>query len=194
MLRLTRYSSGLALLMAPFGLIVASEHQSVPAGRLRPAITEVQAQCSATVPNGRTPPGENPSESYYGNGALWTQLWPNGTVVFKPGGPGFVLRDGSLQMKFPWWRGVPGPLTINGRRLDAPAPPLRARIPSGYRSAFQATSLIFSAAGCWEVTGRVGEASLTFIVVVVKIGDGPLQNGLPQAAAQQRMHPTARDL
>jgi hypothetical protein len=29
------------------------------------------------------------------------------------------------------------------------------------------------------------------VVVVVKIGEGPVQNGLPQAAAQQRMHPAA---
>ena len=27
--------------------------------------------------------------------------------------------------------------------------------------------------GCWEVTGRVGNASETFVTSVVKIGDGP---------------------
>jgi len=107
-----------------------------------------------------------------------------------------TLTDGSLQMKFPWWRGVRGSLTIDGRRLDAPGSRLRARIPSGYRdSGFQATGLIFPTPGCWEVTGRVGEASLTFVVVVVKIGEGPVQNGLPQAAAEQRIRPAApRDL
>jgi hypothetical protein len=72
---------------------------------------------------------------------------------------------------------------------------LRAHIPSGYSGSFQATRLVFPTPGCWEVTGRVGEASLTFVVVVVKIGEGPVQNGLPQVAAQQRMHPAAlRDL
>ena len=94
--------------------------------------------------------------------------------MFKPGGPGFVLDDGSLAMKFPWWRGVQGPLRIDGRRLDASAPPLRADIPSGYgERGFQATSLIFPVPGCWEVTGRVGNASLTFITRVVKIDEGP---------------------
>jgi hypothetical protein len=38
---------------------------------------------------------------------------------------------------------------------------------------FQATCLIFSTPGCWEVTGRVGDATVTFITKVVKIGDGP---------------------
>ena len=27
-------------------------------------------------------------------------LWPNGTIVFRPGGPGFVTPNGSLGMKF----------------------------------------------------------------------------------------------
>lgn len=125
--------------------------------------------CAVTKPNGSTPTGERPSPSLHGNGSLWTGLWPDGTVVFKPGGPGFVLEDGSLAMKFWWWRGVKGKLTIEGRRLDGGAPPLGARIPDGYGDiGFQATSLIFPTVGCWEVTGRVGDASLTFVTRVVK--------------------------
>lgn len=127
-------------------------------------------ECPVTIANGQTPPGERPSPGMHGNGMLWTALWSEGTVVFRPGGSGFVLPDGALQMKFPWWRGVRGPLTIEGRRLDAAAPSLRARIPSGYSGSFQATGLIFPTPGCWEVTGRVGSASLTFVVAVEKIG------------------------
>lgn len=124
--------------------------------------------CEVTVPNGSPPPGERPSPNLHGNGSLWTGLYPNGTVVFNPGGPGFVLEDGSLSMKFWWWRGVKGKLTIQGRRLDASAPPLRASIPAGYGDiGFQATGLIFPTEGCWEVTGKVGEASLTFVTLVV---------------------------
>src|SRR5437867_2604131 len=110
----------------------------------------------------------------YGNDALSTGLWPEGNVVFKPGGAGFVLEDGSLAMKFWWWRLVGGRLTIEGRRLDKPAPPLGARIPNGYGGiGFQATSLIFPSPGCWEVTGRVGDKSLSFVTLVEKIGEGP---------------------
>jgi len=99
---------------------------------------------------------------------LWTVLYPEGTVVFEPGGPGFVEPDGSLPMKFPWWRRIRGQRRIEGRRLDAPAPALRAHIPSGYGDiGFQATSLIFSTEGCWEVTGWVGNASMTLVTRVV---------------------------
>ena len=83
-------------------------------------------------------------------------------VFSQPRGPGLVLEDGSLSMKFPWWRGVKGKLTIAGRRLDGSVPPLRARIPDGYGDiGFQATALIFPTEGCWEVTGKVGDTSLT---------------------------------
>lgn len=140
----------------------------------------VNSDCHATLPNGSTPPGERPTRTHHGNGSLWTVLWPEGTVVFRPGGPGFVLEDGSLQMKFPWWRGLRGRLVIEGRRLDAGAAPLRAHIPAGYgASGFQATGVIFPTPGCWEVTGHLGDTSLSFVVNVVKIGSGPVQNGLP---------------
>ncbi len=50
-----------------------------------------------------------------------------------------------------------------------PAPPLRADIPEGYGlSGFQASGVIFPTEGCWEVTGRVGNVSLTFVTLVVK--------------------------
>jgi hypothetical protein len=77
-------------------------------------------------------------------------------------------------MKFGWQRGVRGQLTIEGRRLDAPAPLLRSEVPNGYGAlGFQATYVIFPTPGCWEVAGRVSDASVTFVTVVVKIGDGP---------------------
>ena len=129
--------------------------------------------CPVTRPNGvrysAEPPGGN-----YGNDALVTGLWPEGKVVFKPGGAGFVLSDGALSMKFWWWRLRPGRLRLEGRRLDGPAPPLRASLPDGYGEiGFQSTALIFPTPGCWEVTGRVGDASLTFVTQVERIGDGP---------------------
>lgn len=77
--------------------------------------------------------------------------------------------DGSIDAKLGWWRGVGRQLTIRGRRLDAKAPPLRARIPQGYGwSGFQATGVIFPTEGYWQVTGRVGQATLRFVTLVVK--------------------------
>ena len=126
--------------------------------------------CPVTAPNGSTPPNEQASDLYYGNGKIWTVLWPEGTVLFEEGGPGQMRSDGSLAMKFPWWRGdgVAGALQIEGKRLDGDAPPLQAEIPEGYgATGFQASLLTFSSEGCWQVTGRVGEAELTFITRVV---------------------------
>lgn len=61
-------------------------------------------------------------------------------------------------------------MTIEGRRLDAPAPPLWAEIPEGYRNiGFQPSGIVFPTEGCWEVTGKVGDASLTFVTLVVKV-------------------------
>jgi hypothetical protein len=154
-------------------LLTAAVHSE---GGRRPAAVQVPAACAVTKPNGIVAGGEHDANSY-GNPHVSVGpfgLWPDGTVVFKPGGPGFVTRDGSLGMKFGWMRGVPGSLRIEGRRLDAPGPPLRAEVPNGYDDlGFQATSVIFPAPGCWEVTGRVGAASVTFVTMVVKIGDGP---------------------
>lgn len=131
--------------------------------------------CPVTLANGNPIPGEQPSPNTYGNGVIWTVLWLGGTVEFREGGSGFISPDGSLSMKFPmWWRNV-GELAIEGRRLDSQAPPLRAilsegspsTLPAGYR--FAATALIFPTEGCWEVTAKVGDASLTFVTVVVKV-------------------------
>ena len=133
--------------------------------------------CEVTRPNGIVA-GTAARDPYsYGNSRLSLGpfgLWPDGIVVFKPGGPGFITPDGSLGMKFGWTRAVRGELRIDGHRLDAPASPLRSHIPTGYGEiGFQATSLVFPSPGCWEVTGRVGDASLTFVTKVVKIGNGP---------------------
>ena len=93
---------------------------------------------------------------------MWVGLWRSNVVVQDP------RSDGSIDAKFGWWRGAVGTLRIEGRRLDGPAPPLRANIPTGYGdSGFQAAGIIFPTTGCWEVTGRVGDASLTFVTLVI---------------------------
>src|SRR6266481_5733700 len=160
----------LGLVILPL-LVAASEGQQVFA----PA-TQISVECAVTTPNGIVAGEEQFDSSSYGNRQVSVGpfgLWPDGTVVFKPGGAGFVTRDGSLGMKFGWRRGVSGQLRIAGRRLDGVAPPLRAEVASGYGDrGFQPTYVIFPTSGCWEVTGRVGNSSVTFVTKVVKIGDG----------------------
>ena len=122
--------------------------------------------CAVTQPNGSMPPGENiDATNILGNDQLWTGLWPDGKVNMSPENQ---EADGSFSVKWFWWRGVTGPLTIEGHRLDAEAEPLRADIPDGYGdTGYQVSALIFPSTGCWEVTGRVGDASLTFVTEVV---------------------------
>jgi hypothetical protein len=98
----------------------------------------------------------------------------DGEFVFKPGGAGFVTSDGALGIKFGWQRGISGQLTIEGRRIDAEAPPLRSEVNAGYGDiGWQASYVIFPTPGCWQVTGRVESASLSFVIRVAKVGDGP---------------------
>lgn len=142
---------------------------SAPLGTDATAVSVAGVACNVTQPNGSTPPGERPSPSHYGNGRLWTALWTDGTVVFRPGGPGWLEPGDALGMKWPWWRAGSGPFSVTGRRLDGNAGPLTAVIPDGYgASGFQASGLIFPTEGCWEVTARVGADSLTLVTRVVR--------------------------
>jgi hypothetical protein len=141
------------------------------------ATAPAPAACDVTKPNGVVAGSEQVDANSYGNHELSLGpfgLWPDGTVIFKPGGAGFITRDCGLGMKFGWQRGIRGQLTIEGRRLDGSAPPLRSAVAQGDGDiGFQPTYLVFSTPGCWEVTGHVGEATLTFVTRVVKVGDGP---------------------
>jgi hypothetical protein len=108
------------------------------------------------------------------NGVLQAEMPPGGSFVFRPGGPGFIDRDGALGIKFYWVRPAGSALIVGGRRLDAEAPPARAYMNDGYLNADgQPTYLVFPTPGCWQITGRVGDRSLTFIVQVEKEGNGP---------------------
>jgi hypothetical protein len=136
--------------------------------------------CDVTVPNGIVAGSSEGQDWSYGNAFLSLGpfgLWPNGTVVFKPGSSGFITRDGALGMKFGWTRGVRGTLNVSGRRLDGVAPPLLFETNNGYGDiGFQASYLIFPTPGCWEVTAQVegrDDSRITFVTRVVKIGEGP---------------------
>jgi hypothetical protein len=99
-------------------------------------------------------------------------LWVGGLgahgVIAVDAGSGLVDRRGRVSWKLGWWRGVPGELSISGRRLDgagrlgSDAGTVAEYGPKG----FVASGVRFSGEGCWEVTGRVGGAALTFVTQV----------------------------
>jgi hypothetical protein len=144
----------------PPQLSTASPSSSAGSNVARP----LAKACPTTAPNGWTPPGEAPSKLDHGNGRLWTILWPGGLVLVPPDHAG---RDGSLEMKFPWWRGpgVHGRLHIRGHELTLGVP-VRADT-SGYGdTGFNASGIVFPVAGCYEITGEVDGATLTFVTRV----------------------------
>jgi hypothetical protein len=107
--------------------------------------------------------------TWYGNDALWAGVSPS------TGGRWFADKDG---LKVLWYREISGQLTIEGKRLDASAPPLETFIPSGYgERGIQATGLRFPTDGCWEVVGRVGASELRFVVYVLPEELDPLVSG-----------------
>lgn len=74
--------------------------------------------------------------------------------------------SGNKGNKVLWIRPKGTQLQVSGQRLDAEAPPLRARIPCCYPTGFQATKLYFPTTGCWEVRADSGESRLEFVVEI----------------------------
>ena len=129
-----------------------------------------------TIPNGSTPanaPRAAMNDDLrnqgwnHGNGVLW--IWLNPAQFVASGDD--VREDGSIAVKFGWWRGIRGRFSISGRKLDAPAPPLRYTTPpvESYGDlGFLPSMLIFPTAGYWEITGHIDDESLSFVVHVTR--------------------------
>jgi hypothetical protein len=107
------------------------------------------------------------SRFYVGSPGLFTAPWK-----------GAWSRNGAFGIKFPWFaadiderefRMGRASLSVVGRRLDAPAPPLLvdgpnvAAVPEYY---FITTSLLFPTVGCWETTAKRKESELKFVVLI----------------------------
>jgi len=120
------------------------------------------------------------------NDTLRTIIPTGSKFRFIPDGPGFIDYDGALGIKMGWWRNIAGSqLEITGRRIDAPAAPLRAYM-SPYPDHFQATYVVFPTPGCWEVIASTGQESLTFVLAVDFTPPGPRSrlNGPPRGWRQ----------
>jgi hypothetical protein len=133
------------------------------------------AQCAVTQPNRHSapersdamPPGA--AQFWHGNSSLGTALWPEGKVVVRQGGPGTVLADGALRMKFLWLKTPGMSMTISGHRVDDPSVVLRSEVNHQFDSqGIQPSYLIFQTVGCWHVTASTGRENVTFVTAVVK--------------------------
>lgn len=135
--------------------------------------------CRVTVVSAATrPPRSVPASFNYGNAKIAVALFPtNGRLVagrLRSGGSRAVVNaDGSVYAKYGWWRSGSGKPAVNGWLVTDARRRLRADVPGGYGSGFQATGLTFPTTGCWRVTGRFGGSSLAFMVLVTKSPLGP---------------------
>jgi hypothetical protein len=73
-----------------------------------------------------------------------------------------------------------GEVVVEGRRLDAPAPPISPIVlsatPDGYGEVgFLPSGLLFPSKGCWEVVATGEKFNLTFVTLVAKVSFEPRQ-------------------
>lgn len=172
-------------LLAAIALAVSMASTALP--------TVAAAGCAVTIPNGSPfPPGGGSFMSAdgrppptHGNDRLWVgYLAPDGVIVV---GREDVKPDGSIELKFPWARrtvehrtvdgaltGVfAGELEVDARRLDgSAAPALVTTNPSGVHVG---SVITFPTTGCWEVIGRAGADTLSF-VFFLRIEGQPMPN------------------
>jgi hypothetical protein len=155
----TRATNRLKLFILLVALSTGSANGLVANAR---SMETVPSSCAVTLPNGSQPPTKMlGGPTMHGNGKLWVSLsLIGGKLLIVPD------ADGKLSAKLAWWRAAKGPFTIQGRRLDAPGGSLQSDVRGYGNTGFLASGVIFPTAGCWEITGKAGDAALTFVVEV----------------------------
>lgn len=138
--------------------------------------------CDVTRP---TSPGAR--YGTYGNAYLGTNPDPEGVLKGLP-----VRTDPSteLRVSLAWWRWRTGQLSVTGRRLDAPAAPLRAELRSDPTQAgFQDSDLYVPSAGCWEIVGHLNEGELRIVTWIAPVAarDRPGTSGVQPTAGRRAL-------
>jgi hypothetical protein len=124
------------------------------------------------------PPLPYPSEGlvWIGSSKLWTNIPRSGTWR---GLPHYTPEDTRFRQKLFWWSNGydwrsenPPELTITGKRLDAPAPPLATdpHANAGWTNdrdhAFIVAGIFIPTLGCWKITGHYKGEELSYVVWV----------------------------
>jgi len=140
------------------------------------------ASCPVTKPSQPPflPPAPYPSDGlvWVGSPKLWTDIQRSGTWL---GLPHYTPEDTRFRQKLFWWsKGYdwrsenPPELTITGKRLDGPAPPLstdphaNAGWTNDREHAFMVAGIFIPTLGCWKITGHYRGEELSYVVWVSK--------------------------
>jgi hypothetical protein len=133
----------------------------------------VAAACPATVPNRKSPPTRDLGALAHGGHDLWVALpTTTGTLAVDDvvtSGVG-LRRDGSIQWKYPWYRGPNAgrQIRITVREVGPRRRAGHAIVTSPRRGTWGwATYVFYPASGCWRVSARAGRADVSFVVRVV---------------------------
>jgi hypothetical protein len=160
-------------------LLLAQASLSQQAGA--PATNGVPSSCPVTkpyqtslfVPSSPYEANAGAGSFWFGTDRLWTVLPTDGT--WKGLGH-YTPNDPTFRQKMQWWRQgydwhtEPKPkLKVTGKRLDATAPPLIAEANNviGPPPSMM-VGMNFPTLGCWGVTGRYGDDTVTFVVWLAK--------------------------
>lgn len=144
------------------------------------ATEEPPESCPVTKPPKPpfVPPPPYPSDAgvWIGSPKLWTNIPRSGTWRSLPH---YTADDPRYRQKVFWWsegydwrKENPPNLTISGKRLDGPAPPLSAdpHANAGWTGdryhAFIVDGIFVPTLGCWEITGRYKGEELSYVVWV----------------------------
>jgi len=131
-----------------------------------------KAPCVVTKPSHSWPPrvavlnwGQvltSSKHGWVGSGGLWVQLPPRGVLETQ-------LQDGFLAAKFAWFRATPGQVVVTGQPIDSARAAFKAdvgTVPEYGPTGFTPSGLSFGRAGCWRVTGTLGQSRLSIVMQV----------------------------
>ena len=141
---------------------------------------EPPSSCPITKPSDPPfiPPAPYPSvgNSWIGTAKLWTFVPSNGMWWSLPH---YTPEDSRFRQELFWWHEGydfrtenPPELTVTGKRLDGPAPPITMdeHANNGWTSdsnhPFMVVGIFIPTPGCWEITGRYKGEELSYVVWV----------------------------